>query len=116
MKILVNFGDSDFYSVLMAFGDLLVNSDLPHPGRQEYAPGFLTRERIADWFNATAFTFYQALQNRGNYEGAGPQYFRVTPDKVFLGQAVEKRLRTMNQWRNGEAVLIDLSKKTVEII
>lgn len=112
MKVLIRFrGDNDFGSVMRAFGTLLLH-------RVQQYPETLTPALIAGWFNDTAFTLYQIVQERPTH---GPQdgikeYLQIKPADVYIGPAVDAKMKTAHVWMNGDSVLIDGADHAVEKI
>jgi hypothetical protein len=120
MKILVRFaGDNDFSAVVRAFGDIMVMRS-----HREWERTFLTKERIAQWFNNIAPTLYFMAQNRGRYanrpydeevEFMG-EYLQILPGDVYIGSEVDAQMAHWASWGNGDSVLVDLDTGNVTVV
>lgn len=113
MRVLVRFkGDNDFGRVMRAFGDLLLF-------RVQYEPETLTAEDIASWFNAVAYTLYEmtyaskrAREDRIRLE----KYLRISPEDVYLGEAVAVKMKTAHEWANYDSVMIDGDEHAQQLV
>lgn len=95
--IAIKFSDNDFSSTVQAFLKTIRDS-----GLDKYD---LNKENIVELFNRSAHGLYWLVQNKLGYatNGFDPAvYLRITVYNVFLDDEVTEKLKTTNNWCNGE--------------
>lgn len=108
MKILIRFGDNDFFYTMRAFGRVLLQDFHPSGKPEEY----LTKEHIVWLWNELAPGLYMLAQNQWRYSCAPKdvkhtrKYLQITEKQVFLGEeAAEYITANQNGW-NGEWLFV----------
>lgn len=93
--ILIRFGDNDFGKTLRAFADVI------SAHRDVYAEGFLTKDKIAELWNALAPSLYLVAQNGGHYSTGVDMAscLRIGADSVCLDdEAIDYINNNQGQW------------------
>lgn len=110
MKILVRFkGDNDFGSVMRAFGDLLLQ-------RIEWDED-VSALQVHRWFNELAPVLYEVVQSRGDDAARLAKtraYLHIGLEDVYVGAAVDEKMKTAHEWANYDSVMVDNSEHARE--
>jgi hypothetical protein len=70
----------------------------------------LNAEKIAQWFNAVAYTLYEMTYNVQETQEDRlrlEKYLRISPEDVYIGEAVEEKMKTAHEWANHDSVMVD---------
>jgi hypothetical protein len=115
-KLGIRFGDNDFYYTCTAFLKVLLPDGLfTHHLARDLK---FTKAQIVELFNKMAPALYLLKQNawryspmtdRGNGEGIG-SYLRITEDKVYLDDEVDKFIVEYSGRANGDFFVVDFDK------
>lgn len=109
-KLGIWFGDNDFYYTCTAFLRVL----LPDENFTHFRAADLTftKAQVVELFNGMTPSLYLLKQNAWGYpSGHIPNYLKITEDKVFLDDEVDKFIADKGPgWANGEFFAVDFTE------
>ena len=112
MRLLINFGDNDFYVTFTETLELFKNYTVA--ANIDY--GDITKKMVVDFFNENTERVYWVLQNKYEYDldWDASSYLRIFTDDVFLGDSVSDKID--NEFLNGEMFLLDFETGEISSI
>jgi hypothetical protein len=106
-KLGIRFGDNDFYYTCTAFLKVLLPDGLfTHHRARDLK---FTKAQIVELFNKMAPALYLLKQNAWKYESGEhiASYLKITEDKVYLDDEIDKFITEYSGKANGEFFVVD---------